>query len=364
MAALPRPRLVFTGAVVATKLDLELLEGVARARPEWAIALVGPVGAGRPAHGHLGAASACPTSTCSGARPYAALPEVLRGADVALVPYAINELTRSVFPMKVFEYLAAGLPVVTTPLPALARDPGVVGRRRRPGHRRGRGARAGRGRPGGPAGALRGGARTTPGTPAWRRSTPIFPALAVRDRISRLARRMGYEVRQYTPLRSLAAAREELLGRGVDVVLDVGANAGQYGAMLRELGLRAGGSSRSSRWPRPTPSCERRAAADGAWEAVCVAASDVDGEITLNVTDDSRSSSVLPRNERFAGQGRLGAEGEPAAWPRGGSTAWSGELLRPQERAYLKLDIQGYERTRARRRRRRARPLRGRSSWS
>jgi glycosyltransferase involved in cell wall biosynthesis len=54
------------------------------------------------------------------------LPDVLRGADAALVPYAINDLTRSVFPMKVFEYLAAGLPVVTTPLPALADTPGVV----------------------------------------------------------------------------------------------------------------------------------------------------------------------------------------------------------------------------------------------
>jgi glycosyltransferase involved in cell wall biosynthesis len=51
---------------------------------------------------------------------------VLRGADVALVPYAINELTESVFPMKVFEYLAAGLPVITTPLPALADTNGVT----------------------------------------------------------------------------------------------------------------------------------------------------------------------------------------------------------------------------------------------
>ena len=51
---------------------------------------------------------------------------MLRGADAALVPYAINDLTRSVFPMKVYEYLAAGLPVVTTPLPALAEITGVV----------------------------------------------------------------------------------------------------------------------------------------------------------------------------------------------------------------------------------------------
>jgi glycosyltransferase involved in cell wall biosynthesis len=125
VAALPGPRIVFTGAVVATKLDLELLEGVARARPNWSIALVGPVGAGDP-RTDISALERLPNVHLLGARAYAALPEVLRGADVALVPYAINDLTRSVFPMKVYEYLAAGLPVVTTPLPALAETTGVV----------------------------------------------------------------------------------------------------------------------------------------------------------------------------------------------------------------------------------------------
>ena len=152
---------------------------------------------------------------------------------------------------------------------------------------------------------------------------------------------MGYEVRQYTPLRSLAAAREELLGK-VDVVLDVGANAGQYGEMLRELGF-AGRLVSLEPVAEAYAELERRAAADDAWEAVRVAASDVDGEITLNVTDDSRSSSVLPRNERFA---------DKAGWsPKESRTVVArrldglvAELLRPQERAYLKLDIQGYER--------------------
>jgi len=125
IAALPGPRIVFTGAVVATKLDLELLEGVARARPHWSIALVGPVGAGDP-RTDISALERLPNVHLLGARPYVGLPEVLRGADVALVPYAINDLTRSVFPMKVYEYLAAGLPVVTTPLPALAEITGVV----------------------------------------------------------------------------------------------------------------------------------------------------------------------------------------------------------------------------------------------
>jgi glycosyltransferase involved in cell wall biosynthesis len=54
-----------------------------------------------------------------GPRPYAALPAVLRSADAGLIPYALNELTMSIFPMKVYEYLAAGLPVVATPLPAI-----------------------------------------------------------------------------------------------------------------------------------------------------------------------------------------------------------------------------------------------------
>ena len=129
----PRPRIVFTGAVVATKLDLELLEGVARARPGWSIALVGPVGAGRPAHRHLGDRAAAQ-------RPPARRPPLRRAARGAARrrrrarPYAINDLTRSVFPMKVYEYLAAGLPVVTTPLPALDRDRrrGRRRRRRRP----------------------------------------------------------------------------------------------------------------------------------------------------------------------------------------------------------------------------------------
>jgi glycosyltransferase involved in cell wall biosynthesis len=125
LAELPQPRIVFTGAVVATKLDIHLIEGVARARPGWSIALVGPIGVGDP-RTDISSLRRLPNVHLLGSRAYGELPDVLRGADVALVPYAINDLTRSVFPMKVFEYLAAGLPVVTTPLPALADTPGVV----------------------------------------------------------------------------------------------------------------------------------------------------------------------------------------------------------------------------------------------
>jgi glycosyltransferase involved in cell wall biosynthesis len=122
--ALPHPRLVFHGAVVATKLDLALLERAAELRPDWSFVLVGPRGAGDPG-GDLSALDRAPNVHLLGHRDLGALPALLRGADLGLIPYAVNELTRSVFPMKVYEYLAAGLPVLSTPLPALEGVEGV-----------------------------------------------------------------------------------------------------------------------------------------------------------------------------------------------------------------------------------------------
>lgn len=119
LAALPGPRVVFTGAIVTTKLDLPLLVELARARPQWSFALVGPIGPGDP-RADVSMLNTEPNIHLLGARSYEELPAVLRGADAGLIPYARNELTGSIFPMKVYEYLAAGLPVLATPLPALS----------------------------------------------------------------------------------------------------------------------------------------------------------------------------------------------------------------------------------------------------
>lgn len=123
-AALRPPRVVFTGAVVATKLDIELFVGLARRRREWSFALVGPVGVGDPST-DVSTLAAEPNVHLLGRRRYEDLPAVLRAADVAIIPYAVNDLTRSIFPMKVYEYLSAGLDVVSTPLPSLMGVPGV-----------------------------------------------------------------------------------------------------------------------------------------------------------------------------------------------------------------------------------------------
>ncbi|HEX3360039.1 MAG TPA: glycosyltransferase [Solirubrobacterales bacterium] len=124
VAALPRPRIIFHGAIVATKLDLGLLAALAASRPDWSIALIGPRGAGDPGT-DLAPLEHASNIHLLGSRKTAELPAVLAAGDVGLIPYAVNELTRSVFPMKVYEYLAAGLPVIATPLPALAGVEGV-----------------------------------------------------------------------------------------------------------------------------------------------------------------------------------------------------------------------------------------------
>lgn len=115
----PGPRLGFVGAVSGYKLDLELLARLARHRPDCQLVLIGRVGEGDP-ETNLAELRGVNNVHLLGPRPYGQLPSYLRGFDLALLPCPINAYTRSMFPMKFFEYLAAGVPVVATDLPALA----------------------------------------------------------------------------------------------------------------------------------------------------------------------------------------------------------------------------------------------------
>lgn len=118
VAAMPEPRIVFVGAIIAANIDIPLVREVALLRPDWSFPFVGPIGPGDPSTNVDGLRDLSNVQLL-GLRPYDELPDVLRGAAVALIPYRIDGKMRSVFPMKTYEYLAAGLPVVSTRLPAL-----------------------------------------------------------------------------------------------------------------------------------------------------------------------------------------------------------------------------------------------------
>jgi glycosyltransferase involved in cell wall biosynthesis len=119
LAAIPRPRLAYMGVLSDFKIDLDLVEHVVAQRPDWHLVFIGDEREGQDSAAivRLRARS---NVHFLGWRPYAQLPSYLRGIDVALLPQRINDYTRAMFPMKYFEYLAAGRSVVATPLPALA----------------------------------------------------------------------------------------------------------------------------------------------------------------------------------------------------------------------------------------------------
>lgn len=111
---LPSPRLVYTGAVDTRAFDASLIAQVAADHPEWTFVLAGP----STARGRAPFAS-LPNVRLIDPIPYGEVPGLLRGCDVCLIPYRLNELVDYVQPKKLYEYLAMGKPVVSTALPAL-----------------------------------------------------------------------------------------------------------------------------------------------------------------------------------------------------------------------------------------------------
>jgi glycosyltransferase involved in cell wall biosynthesis len=118
LARIPSPRLGFIGAVSGYKLDFPLIRRIAEQRPDWSIVMIGKVGEGDP-WTDISLLQGLPNLHLLGPRSYQELPAYLKGFDVALLPNALNDYTASMFPMKFFEYLAAGKPVVSVDLPAL-----------------------------------------------------------------------------------------------------------------------------------------------------------------------------------------------------------------------------------------------------
>lgn len=119
-AADQRPVAGYVG-VIDERINLDLVAELASSLPDWEIRMVGPV-----AKIHPACLPQAPNITYPGPQRYEDLPEIMARFDVALMPFALNQATRSISPTKTLEYIAAGLPVVSTRVPDVAADYGTV----------------------------------------------------------------------------------------------------------------------------------------------------------------------------------------------------------------------------------------------
>lgn len=171
-----------------------------------------------------------------------------------------------------------------------------------------------------------------------------MPAEAIERAIRRLANRIGIDIHRHRPAESaagrLAAA---LASRRIDVVLDVGANTGQFGSALRGAGYRGRIVSFEPLVSARAALLATSARDDGWLVAPQAAIGAYDGQIDINVAGNSVSSSVLsmlPAHSASAPQSRYVAT-ERVALKRLDDLA--PDFLRPDSVAFLKIDTQGYE---------------------
>jgi FkbM family methyltransferase len=162
--------------------------------------------------------------------------------------------------------------------------------------------------------------------------------------VKAIARRAGVELQRFNAINSLDAQRCGLLRvHGIDLVFDVGANAGQYASQLRRLGYR-GRIVSFEPLVSAFSHLKRAAAGDRLWDCRRLALGDRNGEAVLHVAGNSWSSSLLEmaaEHERVAPASRYVAE-ETVALARLDTIAAETGLT-AQTRALLKLDLQGGE---------------------
>ena len=114
IARIKGPVIGFFG-LIADWVDLEVIRAVAVARPEWSFVMIGEV------RTDISKLQALKNVHFLGRKPYESLPCYCKAFDVAILPFVWNELTLAANPLKMREYLAAGLPLISTPLPEVLR---------------------------------------------------------------------------------------------------------------------------------------------------------------------------------------------------------------------------------------------------
>ena len=118
LTEIPEPRVGFIGAISTYKLDVALVAAIARAHPSLNFVFIGPQGEGEMTT-DLSLWMDRPNIHLLGPRPYQELPGYCAGFHCGWLPLQRNAYTQAMFPMKFFEYLAAGLPVVATSIDSI-----------------------------------------------------------------------------------------------------------------------------------------------------------------------------------------------------------------------------------------------------
>jgi glycosyltransferase involved in cell wall biosynthesis len=122
LAGLPRPVLGLVGVLNRERVDVPLLCRLAEQHCGGSVVLVGPVWDGL----DVATLARRPNIHLLGNKPREQLGAYLAGFDVCLLPYLINDFTRNIFPLKLFEYLACGKPFVATAVPACSEFPRLI----------------------------------------------------------------------------------------------------------------------------------------------------------------------------------------------------------------------------------------------
>jgi len=124
IASIACPRLGYSG-LIGKRLDLPMLLELASRNPGWSLVLIGKVDA-RDCQQELAALQSLDNVHFLGEKKHDAVADYVTSLDVGLLPYRINLETRNISPLKMYEYLAAGLPVVSTRIPAAERNARIL----------------------------------------------------------------------------------------------------------------------------------------------------------------------------------------------------------------------------------------------
>jgi glycosyltransferase involved in cell wall biosynthesis len=124
LAQVPRPRIGYSG-LIGKRLDLELVRKIAEQKPDCSVVLIGKVDARECEH-ELAALESLPNVYFLGEKPPSEVARYIAGFDIGLLPYAINLETMHISPIKMYEYWAAGKPVVSTSISAAQRHRSAV----------------------------------------------------------------------------------------------------------------------------------------------------------------------------------------------------------------------------------------------